>query len=232
MDVAVAVEIDGGHLADRPARTRDVDIEDRQRAGEIAALQLTTHVLRDEEAQSQRRADRLLDSRHRADRAFAHARNGAHRLKPAQEIVRGLGKESVGVEEVRTAEHVVERVLPVRQMTLGPGANLRQLSLLERVPVRIVPSGVPLPGGIAGQRRERRAGGWRQAGQEPGVVVRVGTLRDCSAMERDDPDGAGEERDNLIDRRHVDKRHGPLPGTTFWRNSGPCTRTDENRTHS
>ncbi len=202
MKVAVLVEVDEADLADRLAGARDIDVEDRQRAGEIAAAELVAHVLRDEEAQPQRRADRLLNPGQRSDRALSGVGNRADRLQAAHQIGVGRRIERVGVEKIRAAEHVVQRVLPILQIPLGPGAHPGELPLVQRVPIRLEPFCVPLPAGIARQRRDRRTGGRLHAGEELRDIVRAGALGECRALGRCDNDRACDERGNLLNKRH------------------------------
>ena len=210
MQIAVPVEIDEADLADRLSGARDIDVEDRQRAGEIAAGELIAHVLRDEEAQPQRRADRLLNSGQRTDRAFGDVGNCADRLEAAHQIGRRRRKERVGVEKIGTAEHVVQRVLPILEMPLRPGAHPGELPLLERGPIvsnhlacRCQPGlrvsaviGEPADGCMPARNRATSSG--------------LAPWASASAVRRHDNDRASDKRGNPIDR---DIR--PLPGATF-----------------
>ena len=99
------------------------------------ALQIGLHLLGDEEAEAQDRAQRALDIVKRgadaAARQFGQVRHRAHRLQRAQHIGRRLGIERVGVEEVRSAEHVEHGRPRRRQIGVRPGPDFRKLALLE-----------------------------------------------------------------------------------------------------
>ena len=102
----------------------------------------------------------LREIRHRPDR-----------LERAQHIGRRLGIERVGIEEVRTAEHV-EHGRPRRgQIGVCPGPDLRKLALLELPERGIEEACVALPGRVLGQRRQRRFRRRRHAGKEARGIV-------------------------------------------------------------
>ena len=119
----------------RLARARQEHVEDRQRAAELAGAQVDLHLLGDEKGEAQDRAERTLDivecGADAAARQFRQIGHRTDRLERAQHIGRRLGIEGVGVEEVRAREHV-EHGRPRRgQIGVRPGADLRQLALLE-----------------------------------------------------------------------------------------------------
>src|SRR2546430_7873434 len=93
------------------------------------------------------------------------------RLERAQYVGRGLGIKRVGVKEIRTAEHVEHRRPRRSQIGLRPAADFRKLALLKLGERRIEEPGVALPGGIPGQRRQRRIRRWRHPRKETRGVV-------------------------------------------------------------
>src|SRR2546430_1130672 len=93
------------------------------------------------------------------------------RLERAQYVGRGLGIKRVRVKEIRTAEHVEHRRPRRSQIGLRPAADFRKLALLKLGERRIEEPGVALPGGILGQRRQRRIRRWRHPRKETRGVV-------------------------------------------------------------
>ena len=146
----VVVQRDRTDAPDGLARARQEHVEDRQGAADLAGLQIGLHLLGDEEAEAQDRAQRTLDvverRRDAAARQSRQIRHRAHRLQRAQHIGRGLRIERVRVEKIRAAEHV-EHGRPRRgEIGVRPGADLRQLALLELRKRAIEEFGVALPG--------------------------------------------------------------------------------------
>ena len=138
-------------------------------------MQIDLHHLGDEEAEAQDRTHRAFDIVERgADPGARQPRQIGHRarrLQRAQYIGRGIRVERVGVEEVRPREHVEHRRPGRGQIGGRPGADLRQLMLLELAERGVEEFGVALPRGIPGQRRQRGIGRRRHARQEQRGIV-------------------------------------------------------------
>ena len=61
MHRALVVERDQADVADGLSRARQEDIQDRQRAADLPGAQVGLHLLGDEEAEAQDRAQRMFD---------------------------------------------------------------------------------------------------------------------------------------------------------------------------
>ena len=108
--LAVLVERDEIDLVDRLARARHEHQQHRRRAVERAAGELRLHVLGDEEAVVEHRAERRPQPRQRGRQhpphAFGHLRQLARRLEAGEHVDRGMRIDRVGVKEIGSAEHV------------------------------------------------------------------------------------------------------------------------------
>ncbi len=194
---AVGIERDKAHVVNRLARAREKHIEDRQRAPEPAAAQLVLHLFRDEEAEAQHRVERVLQPADLAGKPAARQSldvgNATDGLQAAQHVGGGVGKEGVGIEKVRPAEHVVDHGLWLRDVLVRPGADLAELALLEPGPGGVEALGVPLPAPFMRIGHERRCRGGLHSGQQARRIIGAGALRRGRARHRC-YQGAGSER--------------------------------------
>src|ERR1700738_2884224 len=71
----------------------------------------------------------------------------AHGFKTGEHVGLGLGKEGVRVQEIRTAERVEHGGLRRGEIARRPGANVRELALIEAPEGRVEIAGMLLPGG-------------------------------------------------------------------------------------
>ena len=216
-DRPVDVQRDRRDGADRLARAGQEHIEDRQGAVDLAGAQIGFHLLGDEKAEAQDRTQRTLDAvecrANATARQFREIRHRARRLQCAQHIGRCLAVERVGVEEVRPRKHVEHGRPRCGQIDVRPGADLRQLPLLELRERRIEEFGVALPGRISGQRRQRRVGRRHHAGEKSRGVVRGRGVGGADRKQRREQHhrrkGRHLHRGNHVHSRAADAATGP-----------------------
>jgi len=108
--VTVLVECDKGDIGYRLSRSSKKDVEDRQGAPQLVALQVSLHVFGNEKTEAENRVKSLRkviqSGTERRSRKARHIRERPDRLGPGKDVSARMGKELVRVEEVWTAEEI------------------------------------------------------------------------------------------------------------------------------
>ena len=149
----------------------------------MVLLQIHFHVLRNEKGEAQDGVERFAEIGQAAgEGAFwqvGDVRNGARGFEAGQDVSAGIGKERLGVKDVRPAEEIEQGVFArvgFAQKLRAPRADFRELARFEFRPRLVELRGVIDPGRIVAE-----CGQWRVANGQPGeqerVVIGRGFLR-------------------------------------------------------
>ena len=169
---AARLQPDETDFRNRLARAGQKNGDQRQRPAERAGTKLRPHVDRLEEAETEDRAERVPQPAERSAVAVRHLGDRPDRLQPRQHIGLRLRKEGVRIEEIGSAEHIVQHRPVGAEIVPGPGTHPRQLLSIEPSPRAVERVRVLLPAAVAGPGRKSAVVRRRQSREKARGIVR------------------------------------------------------------
>jgi len=182
-DGALLIEADQFDCLQPAAGARKEYVKDGKGAAELVLLQIHFHVLGNEKGEAQDGVERFPEiGESRGQGVFGHAGdvgNGAGGFEAGEDVSGGVGKERLGVKDVRSAEEVEQRAFArvgISEEVRSPGADFRELARFQFLPRLVEFRGVIDPGGIVTDRGERRVANGKAGEKERVVIGRGGFL--------------------------------------------------------